>query len=155
MDVLWILDQTEHKPAFVRSDATVGDAARALSAQDAAAVLVLDPAGRLAGIISEDAIAAGICAHGASLCVAPARTLMREPTATCGPHESLFAVLRRMTQHGLREMAVVEDRRPIAVITQRQVLASWLGALAIEQSMRRPYGATSNADLVDLALADD
>jgi hypothetical protein len=52
-------------------------------------------------------------------------------------------------------MAVVEDRRPIAVITQRQVLASWLSALAIEQAMRRPYGATSNADLVDLALADD
>jgi CBS domain-containing protein len=155
MDVLWILDQTEHKPACVPLGANVGEAARALATNEAAAVLVLDAAGRLAGIVSEDAIATGICAHGASLCVQPARTLMREPPATCSPHESLFSVLRRMTQHGMREIAVVEDRKPIGVITQRQVLSSWLSALAIEEAMRRPLASATRDDEADLALTID
>jgi CBS domain-containing protein len=155
MDVLWILDQTEHKPACVPLGATVGEAARALAANEAAAVPVLDAAGRLAGIVSENAIATGICAHGASLCVQPARTLMREPPATCSPHESLFSVLRRMTQHGMREIAVVEDRKPIGVITQRQVLGSWLSALAIEDAMRRPLAHDAPGDANDYAFADD
>jgi CBS domain-containing protein len=155
MDVLWILDQTDRRPACLPLGASVGEAARALAASESAAVLMIDGMGRLAGVVSEDAIAAGICAHGAGLCARPARTLMREPPATCGPHESLFAVLRRMTQGGMREIAVVEDKKPIAVITLRQVLGAWLNALAIEEAMRRPLSVAPQADYADMALADD
>jgi CBS domain-containing protein len=155
MDVLWVLDQTDRKPACVALGASVGEAAHALAASEAAAVLVLDGAGRIAGIVTEDAIAAGICAHGARLCALPARTLMREPVATCGPHESLFGVLCRMTQHGMREIAVVEDRKPIGVMTLRQVLGSWLNALAIEEAMRRPAAAEPHADYADMALSEE
>jgi len=49
---------------------------------------------------------------------------------TAGPEETLAAVARRMQEHNVGTVVIVEDRRPVGIITDRD-LALALGAMGV------------------------
>jgi len=57
---------------------------------------------------------------------------------TAGPQETLAAVARRMQEHNVGTVVIVEDRRPVGIITDRD-LALALGAqgVSVEAQVRK------------------
>ncbi|MBO0728968.1 MAG: CBS domain-containing protein [Acidimicrobiaceae bacterium] len=131
-------------PVAVERSATVKDMAQLLVRHDIHALPVVDPDGALAGIVSEaDLVSwegypttrahrlAGIL--GESLAehlhhdraqpeVLTAGTLMTSGVETCRPDDLVAAASRRMIQHGVRVLPVVEDGRLIGVLSRQDVL---------------------------------
>jgi CBS domain-containing protein len=114
----------------------VAEAARRMREGGVGAVLVLDE-GRLVGIFTErDAVYRVMAANRD-----PHRTalgeVMTSAPKTVAPDESFGYALLLMHENGFRHAPVVEDGRPIGVISARHALDPELEEFAVEAERRR------------------
>jgi CBS domain-containing protein len=116
--------------------ASVAEAARLMTEGNVGAVLVVD-GGRLVGIFTErDAVyrvmAAGRDPAGTTL----AQVMTRDPV-TVAPDETFGYALLLMHEKGFRHAPVVEDGRPVGVVSARHALDPDLEEFAAEAERRR------------------
>ncbi len=127
----------------VTPETSISEVAAVLSEQHIGAVVVLDAAGTLAGIISERDLVRGLNSHGEGVFGRSAADLMTREVITCGPENSLRDVTALMDSHRIRHLPVTDDRGLVGIISMRDVVNNRLVELEIENE-------TIRAQLADL-----
>src|SRR5690606_15161550 len=97
------------KPATVSPEATVQEAARAMSAADADAVIVVQE-GTPVGLVTEGDVVEKVVAAGKPAAETPVMALVEKPPIALDGNERLFDAVRTMMRHRIRRVVVVDAR---------------------------------------------
>ncbi len=112
----------------IPEDMTVHDAARYLRERQVRAVGVLNPAGKLVGVISQSDISDKVAAENKCPAWMRVAEVMTTELVTVSPEVALDECLRRMEKHGIYHLLVVDEnsafRGMISVTDLLQLIAS-------------------------------
>jgi CBS domain-containing protein len=98
-------------------DATVYEALTLMAEKDVGALLVLDSAGQLAGILSERDYARKIVLKGKTSRETPVREIMTERVVWVRPDQTIEECMALMTNKRIRHLPVLEGGRLLGVIS--------------------------------------
>ena len=118
-DPVSILDP--RPPLTVPADATLGDAVRQMIAGRIGAVLVTGASGELVGILTERDFLLKVAGQPGFEALPVARFMTPDPD-TVTPTDTLAFALGKMDAGGYRHLPVVENGRPVGVISVRDIL---------------------------------
>jgi CBS domain-containing protein len=124
-------------PVCLETEATVADAARAMRDRDVGDVLVTDGDGSIVGIVTDRDIAVRAVADGADPSTARIGDVCSSDVKTLSPDQSVDDAIALMGEQALRRLPVVEDGRPVGVVS--------LGDLAIDRDRESVLGQVSAA----------
>ena len=117
-----VADYMRRGPVTVAPDATVAELIDRMAAAKRTSALVVDPDGRLVGIVTEQDVTRRIAlrCHGRE----PVGDVMTAPVETVDEHDYLYYAIARMRRFGWRHMPVVDrERRPVGMIERHNALA--------------------------------
>lgn len=123
----------------VSSDQSVGDALALLAQHRIGAVLVLDGAGGIAGILSERDLVRAMHRHGRAVFDKRVGDLMTSPVVTCTPKDPVAAIEGMMTSQRFRHVPVVEDGKLIGMISIGDVVKTRIQEAEAEVDALRRY----------------
>jgi len=115
---------------------SVGEAARMMKESKVGAVLVVED-GRLVGIFTERDAVYRVMAPGREPDATPLAEVMTPEPKTVAPDESFGYALLLMHAHGFRHAPVVEDGRPVGVVSARHALDPDLEEFTAEAERRK------------------
>lgn len=147
MDVRAILDLKGDFVVTVRPDATILDASRLLHQNYVGAIVVVDDAGCIAGILSERDIAVSLPQFGPALGETRVAAIMTRRVVSCSADMTVPEVIDIMVSNGIRHLPVVDGVRLAGVISLRDVVGNWVGTFMTG-------GTGAEARESDEALAD-
>ena len=107
---------------FVQSGATVLDAVRYMTQREIGAVVVLDPNNRVAGIFTERDLMKRVVLPAKDATATTVSDVMTRSLVLCEASESEEACHRRMINHRIRHLPVVEEGRLIGLVSLRDLL---------------------------------
>ncbi|MFD9793562.1 CBS domain-containing protein [Streptomyces sp. NPDC059070] len=110
--------------AAVRPDASLVEAAQLMRAQDVGNVLVAH-GDRLVGVLTDRDITLRAVADGADPLTVSAQSVCTRSPVCVGPDDEVATAVRLMRRHAVRRLPVVEDGRPLGVVS--------LGDVAVHQ----------------------
>lgn len=116
----------------VKAEDSVQFAVELLHEKRIGAVLVLDKAGALEGILSERDIVRKLAGLREDLEQVPVSRLMTTHVVTCAPGDPLSEVLKVMTESRFRHLPVIESDRLVGIITIGDVVKQRLQDLESE-----------------------
>jgi len=117
-------------------EASVGEAARLMAENKVGAVLVVKQ-GRLVGIFTERDAVYRVMAARRDMDTTRVEDVMTREPKTVAPEESFGYALLLMHENGFRHAPVVEDGRPVGVVSARNALDPELEEFAAEAARRR------------------
>lgn len=103
--------------------ASAREAARLMAEHHVAALLVIERRG-LAGIVTERDVTVRVVAAGRDPDRTSVESIMTADPRTLAPDDSLPEALELMRLHGFRHLPVVEDGRPVAMVSVRDLHAA-------------------------------
>ena len=103
-------------------DTTVRAAAVAMANQSVGAILVVDDSGRLIGLFTERDALNRVVARGLDPEQTPLAAVMTDKLQTATPDKTLGHALHLMFEGGFRHLPVVEDGRPVGMVSARNAL---------------------------------
>jgi CBS domain-containing protein len=115
---------------------SVGEAARLMKDNQVGAVLVVDE-GRLVGIFTERDAVYRVMALGGEPAATPLGEVMTREPKTVAPDESFGYALLLMHEHGFRHAPVIENGRPVGVVSARHALDPELEEFTAEAERRK------------------
>lgn len=130
-----IRDAMTTKPASLPATATVADAAQQMRNLDIGDVLI-EEGGRLAGIITDRDLVVRAIAEGRDV-TAKLGDIVSSEVVCITPTDTADDAIRLMREHALRRVPVVENGKPIGIVS--------LGDLAAERDPDSVLGEISNA----------
>lgn len=139
MIVRSILDGKGEAVLTVTPETGVADAARILSGKRIGAVVVTDPQGTIAGILSERDIVRGLATHGERVMAMEVRELMTSNVQVCGMDDTVDHLMDVMTQRRIRHLPVVSGERLVGIVTIGDVVKWKLDETAQEADSLREY----------------
>jgi CBS domain-containing protein len=98
-------------------DATVYEALTLMAEKDVGALLVLDNAGQLVGILSERDYARKIVLKGKTSRETPVREIMTEKVVWVRPDQTIEECMALMTNKHIRHLPVMEEGRLLGVVS--------------------------------------
>ena len=104
------------------ADTTVRAAAITMARHKIGAILVVDDQGRLAGLFTERDVLNRVVAQGLDPDSTQLSTVMTAELQTASPDKPLAHALHMMFEGGFRHVPVVEDGRPIGMVSARNAL---------------------------------
>lgn len=104
-------------PVVVSESASVLDAARAMADANIGPVLVVDRHHSLRGVVTDRDIVVRAVAPGRSLATTAVGEMCTEETATLSLSDSVAEAIRVMRRHAVRRLPVVEDGKPVGVVS--------------------------------------
>ncbi|CAL9580932.1 Hypoxic response protein 1 [Streptomyces sp. enrichment culture] len=123
--------------AAVRPDASLVEAAQLMRAQDIGDVLVAD-GDLLVGVVTDRDITVRAVAEGADPLTVNAETVCTPDPVCVGPDDEVATAVRLMRRHAVRRLPVVQDGRPLGVVS--------LGDLAVSQDPDSALAEISRAE---------
>tara|TARA_R110002072_G_scaffold67031_8_gene164706 strand:+ start:2762 stop:3223 length:462 start_codon:yes stop_codon:yes gene_type:complete len=129
MNVQEILDLKGNFVLTIRPEATVSEAAGVLAKNHIGAIVVIDAAGGIAGILSERDVAVSLPDYGAALGETHVSEIMTADVVACDTATTVKQVLDIMVSNGIRHLPVVENDELKGVVSLRDVVGNWLGAI--------------------------
>ena len=118
-----IRDVMTQKPVTVEASATIQEAAQLMDKEDIGNVLVVEN-GQVQGIVTDRDIVVRVLAKGDGP-DASVREACTTDLETLSPDDSIEDAIRRMEQANVRRLPVVEDGKPVGIVS--------LGDLAVER----------------------
>jgi len=112
----------QHTPITVRPDTPIHDAIQTMLTHDIGALLVTDEKGKLVGIVSERDLLTKVAGEVGPTEPRPVRDFMTRNPETVVATDTLAFALGKMDGGGYRHLPVVQDGRPVSVISVRDVL---------------------------------
>jgi CBS domain-containing protein len=143
MTVAAILAQKGRQVFTMVPKQTLAEVCETLAQHRIGAVVLLDPNGLIAGIVSERDIVRALAAEGATALTRPAEAYMSSKVVTCSELETTEEVLQRMTNGRFRHMPVVRENRLIGVVSIGDVVARRIELAEREAADMRAYIATA------------
>ena len=104
------------------ADTTVRAAAITMARHKIGAILVVDDQGRLAGLFTERDALNRVVAQGLDPDSTQLSTVMTAELQTASPDKPLAHALHMMFEGGFRHVPVVEDGRPVGMVSARNAL---------------------------------
>ena len=129
----------DKKPITVSADMTVAAAARLMKTQRIGALLVISD-GRLAGIFTERDALFRVIAEGRDPGKTRVSDVMTTNPRTLAPDRPFGHALHLMYEGGFRHVPVVENGRPLGVVSARDALAPDLQKFIAELGKREHIG---------------
>ena len=124
----------------VQADALLTDAAARLCETHRALLVVCDPDGVMAGVITKTDVVRQIVRCQGILNTITAATVMTRDVTCCHPSDMLHDVLAIMKDRGFVHIPIVDrDSRPIGVVNARDALQALLREVKDEELLLRAY----------------
>jgi CBS domain-containing protein len=139
-----ILKNKGNRVFNAKAEMLVADISRMLHENRIGAVLILDAAGKIAGILSERDIVSGMAKHGAAVTTMTVASLMTREVMTCQPTDLIADIMATMTARRIRHLPVVEEGRLLGVISIGDVVKYRLDEAAHEVDSLREYVMTAH-----------
>jgi len=117
MTVAAILRHKGYEIASIPPTATIAEVARTLSQRRIGAVLVMDSADQLLGIVSERDIVTSLAANGATTLEMTAGQLMTRTLKTATPRTTVAEAMEMMTAGRFRHLPVVENGALVGLVS--------------------------------------
>ena len=117
---------------------TVSQAARLMAAKNTGAVLVVDEGG-LVGIFTERDVVFRVIAQGLDPAATGIETVMTRSPLALAPDRTYGHALLLMQEHGFRHVPVVENGRPIGIVSSRKAMDPELEEFVSEQRRREHH----------------
>jgi CBS domain-containing protein len=122
-------------PVIAEADMTVAEAARRMKERRVGALLVMRE-GRLAGIFTERDALFRVIAEGRDPATTRLAEVMSANPRTIAPDRPFGHALHMMHEGGFRHVPVVEEGRPVGVVSARDALGPELEAFVSELDER-------------------
>lgn len=139
MYVQSILDRKGAEIVTTCPEETIAATARLLNEHRIGAVLVLDSAEHVAGVISERDIVSGMAKHGAGVAEMTVADLMTRDVLLCRPTDTIEDITAIMTARRVRHLPVLEDDRLVGIVSIGDVVKQRLDEAALEVDSLRQY----------------
>ncbi|MDH3665820.1 MAG: CBS domain-containing protein [Paracoccaceae bacterium] len=137
MKVAEILKQKGQDVISVRSEESIETFAHRLRMARIGAMVVVDDAGGLTGIISERDVVHGLAEHGPRCLELNVGDLMTTRVVTCAPEDGIARIARLMTENRIRHLPVVENGRLAGVVSVGDVVKNRLEEMSLEANVLR------------------
>lgn len=121
MKVSTILATKGNKLITIAPERPIHEAVALLAKHNIGALIVLDAAGKLAGILSERDVVRQL-RHQDDLLSQPVKNVMTAQVVTCLPQDDLMSVAHSMTERRFRHMPVSEEGALLGMISIGDVL---------------------------------
>ncbi len=141
MTIAAILKQKGADVARVAPTATVADVAQHLREKRIGAVLVMDSAGQLLGIVSERDIVSCLAKEGARVLEMTAAQLMTRDLHTATPKTSVPEAMAQMTERRVRHLPVLDDGRLAGIVSIGDIVKARIDQQAQEVDSLKAYVA--------------
>jgi CBS domain-containing protein len=137
--IMKILPDTRGTLVTIPDDAPLIEAAKLLRGE-VDIVVVCDPAGSLAGVITKRDVVRQISVCQGAGCMTRAALVMTRDVTTCRAEDWLHDVWSVMKQRGLKNVPVVDPgSRPIGILNARVALQALLQETENEEMLLRDY----------------
>lgn len=123
----------------IRPDIPLEDAARALHRKRIGAVLVIDAAGELVGLVSERDIVINIAEHGEHVLEWPVEQVMTRKLYICHPDTGLNELMNVMTERRVRHLPVLDDDKLVGVVSIGDVVKARISELLDKSESMKIY----------------
>jgi CBS domain-containing protein len=143
MIVAMILDQKGREVVKTSASATISEVLARLAEEKIGAIVVVDGADRIVGIVSERDIVRAIARDGAGVLSASVGTIMTREVVTCGDRETINDVMGRMTHGRFRHLPVSVHGRLAGIISIGDVVKARIEEVEREAEEMRAYIATA------------
>ena len=143
MTVAAILKQKGTDVARVSPSATVAEVVQQLTARRIGALLVMDSAGQVLGIVSERDVMRSLAEQGARTLEMTAAQLMTTELHTAGPSTTVAEVTAMMTAGRFRHMPVMDGNRLLGIVSIGDVVKARLSQQDHEVDSLKAYVAGS------------
>ncbi|MGV2979750.1 CBS domain-containing protein [Camelimonas sp. ID_303_24] len=143
MTVARILADKGRNVTSIEPEASLRDAADLLAAQGIGAVLVLDAARTLVGILSERDVVRAISRRGPEVLRDDVRFHMTRDVTSCTTTAAVNELMALMTASKFRHVPVVENGKVLGVISIGDVVKFRLAEIENEHQALREYIATA------------
>ncbi|MBP2227768.1 CBS domain-containing protein [Azospirillum agricola] len=141
MHVAAVLKRKGHRIVSATPADTVGAIAQLLTEHRIGAVLVVEPDGHPAGILSERDIVRAIARDGAAALSRPAADLMTRELITGQPTDTVADLMAVMTDRRVRHIPILEDGRIVGVISIGDVVKARIDDAELEVESLRGFVA--------------
>ncbi len=121
---------------------TIATVCRLLAGHGIGAVLVLNPDGGIAGILSERDVVRGLAQHGVTLLERTADSLMTRNVMVCAPADTIQDVMHVMTKRRIRHLPVLDGGKLVGMISIGDVVKRRIADTELEAEALRQYIAT-------------
>jgi CBS domain-containing protein len=139
MTVKTILSLKGGDVAIVEPTASLATAAAVLTERRIGALVVVDAAGRVAGVLSERDIVRALAERGAAALAERLDRAMTRSVVTCTEAMTVSEIMKRMTAGRFRHVPVVELGRLVGIVSIGDVVKYRLGAMQHESQSMRDY----------------
>lgn len=134
-----ILERKGDEVVTIRTDATIGEAARRLGEHGIGALVVSDDGETVAGILSERDIVRRLVDDGSDTLDLPVAEVMTDLVATCGYDDHVDGLMSTMTNSRIRHLPVLDDGRLAGIVSIGDVVKSRIDDLEIQAQSLREY----------------
>jgi len=141
MTIAAILRHKGHDIARVSPTATIKEVADRLAQKRIGAILVMDAADRLMGILSERDIVRAIPTHGVRVLDMTAAQLMTQAVHTATPQTSVAEAMEQMTNRRVRHLPVLDHGRLVGVVSIGDVVKARIDQQTQEVDSLKAYVA--------------
>jgi CBS domain-containing protein len=134
-----VLKHKGHDVVTVGPDQTVAAVVKLLAQNRIGALPVINPDGRLVGIISERDIIRGIAQHADAVMALAAERLMTREVRTCTSEDQLVDLAEVMTRQRIRHLPVIENGVLHGIVSIGDVVKQRLEEVQTEAEELRNY----------------
>ena len=121
-------------------DTLVSKAAKLMAAKNTGAIMVLED-DRLVGIFTERDVVFRVVARGLDPQATRLAEVMTRAPETIDPDKPFGSALVVMQERGFRHLPVVQDGKPIGIVSSRSAMDPELEEFATESNRRKHFGA--------------
>ena len=142
MKVSEILTADDKDVVTIGDDHSITEVAGVMADHGLGAVVVTGEGGKLAGIISERDIVRALNRHGAAMQDMRVAELMTSSVITCEPENSVEDVMKLMTEHGIRNLPVLQDGALVGMVVILSVVRARLAEVETDYGTLREFMST-------------
>ena len=124
----------------IGTDAPVRKAAALMGQPHTDIIVVCDPAGQMAGVLTKTDIVGQISRCMGNSCMETVASIMTRDVVACSPGQLIDEVWSLMKSRRLQRVPVIDtDGRPVGVIYARDALQVLMGEVEQEEALLRDY----------------
>jgi CBS domain-containing protein len=139
MHVAAVIKRKGSSVVSITPDRTIADATNLLTENRIGAVLVMDGAEGIRGIISERDIIRALATSGAECLTRPVAETMTKQVVTCQETDTLNELMAMMTERRFRHLPVVTDGALVGIVSIGDVVKHHVAEVEMEATAMRDY----------------
>jgi CBS domain-containing protein len=139
MQISDLLNRKGTYVATIRSDVSIIEVTRELSARSVGALVVSNDGRSILGIVSERDVVRAISQFGPGILESEVQIIMSHDVHTCSPDDAVDSLMSTMTDHRIRHLPVVEGGVLSGIVSIGDLVKSRLDELEQDRAALEQY----------------